>query len=450
MSFLAYLLLFAFLGVLATLALLVKVLQDQTRHHAQLKQAFESNLSLFEQRLQHYYATQQKEWVGTVERLHHTLHEISLNNLRTLQDGLQTFANEQNQRQHHHIRLLQKTLQDSVYNLDKQLKDTLQVTTQSLNERFHQLGEITERHLGQISQRVETRLSEGFEKTTATFTDIVKRLALIDDAQKKITELSSNVVSLQEILSDKSARGAFGEVQLSALIRNVMPEQHYAFQHVLSNGARVDCLLFLPSPTGNVAIDAKFPLENYRTYHDHTLSAAERQQAKQQFKRDVLKHIQDISEKYVIADETAEGAILFLPAESIFADIHSHFPEIIEKAHQSKVWITSPTTMMAIITTARAVLKDAATRKQVHIIQEHLRYLAKDFTRFEQRMDNLSKHIEQVHQDATQVHTSAKKIAGRFNRIEQVEIPLDEFTEIVLEKTPQQPPLPQQDSIQKL
>ncbi len=171
-----------------------------------------------------------------------------------------------------------------------------------------------------------------------------------------------------------------------------------------------------------MSIYAKFPLENYRHLMDSTLSESEKKSAEQQFKIDIRKHIQDIAEKYIIPGETADGAIMFIPAESVFAEIHAHHSELVEIAHRSKVWLVSPTTMMAILTTARAVLKDAATRKQLHIIQKHLNLLAADFERFQKRMDNLAKHIEQAHTDVNEVHTSAKKITQRFGQIEKVEL----------------------------
>jgi DNA recombination protein RmuC len=251
---------------------------------------------------------------------------------------------------------------------------------------------------------------------------VLTHLTRIDEAQKKITELSSNVVSLQEVLSDKRSRGAFGEVQLSALVRNVMPESGFALQHTLSNSRRADCVLFLPDPTGNVVIDAKFPLESYQRMLDDTLAESDRQQAKRQFKTDIKKHMEDIAARYIIPGETSDGAVMFIPAEAVFAEIHAHFPDLVEEAFRKRVWLVSPTTMMAILTTARAVLKDAATREQVHIIQDHLRALSKDFGRFKNRMDNLAKHIGQAHQDVSDVNISARKISSRFERIEKVEL----------------------------
>lgn len=350
-----------------------------------------------------------------------------------MRDGVMRFMMEQQQEQHKqraafdehqlsNLKLLIESLQNGMNGIRTQIVALLQANTDDLSKRVDKLTLATQQQLKEISGQVEKRLSEGFDKTTATFTDVVKRLALIDEAQKKIVELSGNVIGLQEILTDKRSRGAFGEVQLEALIRNVLPAEHFALQHVFNDGKRVDCMLFLPPPTGNIAIDAKFPLESYQRLSDYTLSDAERQVAAQQFRQDIRRHIKDISEKYIVEGETAAGALMFIPAEAVFAEIHAHYPELVEFSHHAKVWLVSPTTMMAILTTARAVLKDAATRQQIHIIQKHLVDLAKDFERFQERMDKLAQHIKQAHTDVDQVHQSSRKISSRFNKIEQVEI----------------------------
>ena len=320
------------------------------------------------------------------------------------------------------LKIVQDSLQNGLNETRAQVKEALQDYGQGVNKRVEQLTFTTDQRLKEINQQVEKRLADGFEKTNETFSNIIKRLALIDAAQKQIAELSTNVVSLQEILTDKRSRGTFGEVQLTALIRNVLPEQQFSLQHQLSTNKRPDCMLFLPEPTGNIAIDAKFPLENYRLLINASLSPLEKRPLEQQFRQDIRKHVQDIAEKYIIPGETADGAVMFIPAEAIFAEIHAHYPELVDEAHRAKVWMVSPTTMMAILTTARAVVKDAATRQQLHLIQEHLRLLANDFRRFQERMDNLAKHIEQAHTDVEQVHTSAKKITQRFTSIEQVEL----------------------------
>lgn len=326
------------------------------------------------------------------------------------------------------LKIIQDSLHQAAKELREQISNTLSQNTQSMNQRVDQLTKQTELQLQQISQQVDKKLSQGFEKTTATFNDILKRLTIIDSAQQKITELSSNVVSLQEILADKQSRGAFGEVQLSALIRNMIPDNHFSLQHTLSNGKRCDCILFLPEPTGNVVIDAKFPLETYQALKKQA-EDSNSPTIISHFKRDIKKHINDIANKYIVPGETSDGAMMFIPAEAIFAEIHANYPDLVDYAHQNRVWLVSPTTMMAVLTTARAVLKDAATRKQVHIIQEHLVALGKDFSRFQSRMDNLARHINQAHDDVDKVYTSSKKISSRFTKIEQVDLSKSEGLE---------------------
>jgi len=328
------------------------------------------------------------------------------------------------------FRGLEKDLRQDVEGVRVKVDESLEKNARQLGERVKELIDTNEKRLGEISGKVEERLDKGFEKTTTVFADVLKRLALIDKAQEKIAELSGNVVSLQEVLSDKRSRGAFGEVQLSALISNMMPENSYSLQHTFDNGMRADCVLFLPEPTGSICIDSKFPLESYQRMTDTTLGDADRRTAEQQFRQDIKKHIKDIAAKYIIPGETSDGAVMFIPAEAVFAEIHGHYPELVEEAQQARVWLASPTTMMAVLTTSRAVLKDAATRKQVHLIQEHLVYLSKDFGRFQERMDKLATHIGQAQKDVGDVQVSAKKISSRFTKIEQVELEGEGFDEL--------------------
>ncbi|MGB5495870.1 MAG: DNA recombination protein RmuC, partial [Sedimenticolaceae bacterium] len=317
----------------------------------------------------------------------------------------------------------QEALTSGMAAMASQVSEAFRTSSDELGKRVLGLTQTTDSRLREISGQVEKRLAEGFEKTTETFTRVLEHLSRIDEAQKRITELSSNVVSLQEVLTDKRSRGAFGEVQLAGLVRNVMPAGSFSLQHTLSNGTRVDCLLTLPDPTGNVPIDAKFPLESFQAMLDDTRPETDRARAARQFRQDIRRHIRDIADKYLIPGETADGAVMFLPAEAVFAEIHAHFPDLVEMAQRARVWLVSPTTLMAVLTTARAVLKDEATRRQVHIIQDHLRRLSEDFGRFQQRMDKLSVHISQAHEDVKQVSTSAKKISSRFQDIDQVELP---------------------------
>ncbi len=302
------------------------------------------------------------------------------------------------------------------------LQETLKGMSTQFGERVQQLSQTVDGRLNEISGKVAERLDEGFKKTNETFTSVMTRLAVIDEAQKKIEGLASNVVSLQEILGDKRSRGAFGEVQLEALVRNSLPPDAYAFQHTLKSGARADCVLILPEPTGTVCVDAKFPLENYSRMLDEALPAAERDVARRQFKADVKKHVDDIATRYIVAGETSEGAVMFLPAEAVFAEIHAYHPDLVEHAQKKRVWLTSPTTLMAVLNTARAVIRDSETRRMAHVIKDELAKLAKDFARFDERMKKLATHIEQANKDVSEVRISSDKISKRFAQIERVEL----------------------------
>ena len=303
------------------------------------------------------------------------------------------------------------------------IQTTMRNATAQLAASMDLLSKTTDTRLEQISGRVSERLEEGFKKTNETFVSVMERLATIDEAQKKLDGLTTNVVSLQELLGDKRARGAFGEVQLENLVRNILPEIAYEFQYTFkSNGARADCVLKLPEPTGMVAVDSKFPMENYHRMFESGVSEADRAVAQRQFRADVKKHVEDIASKYIIAGETSDGAVMFVPAEAVFAEIHAYHPEVVDFAMQRRVWIVSPTTLMAVLNTARAVMKDVATREQVHIIKDELSKLGKDFARFDQRMKKLADHIRMAHQDAEEVRVSSDKITRRFNQIERVEL----------------------------
>jgi DNA recombination protein RmuC len=302
------------------------------------------------------------------------------------------------------------------------LQDTLKGMSGQFNERVHQLSQTVDGRLNEISGKVAERLDEGFKKTNETFTSVMSRLAVIDEAQKKFEGLATNVVSLQEILGDKRSRGAFGEIQLEALVRNSLPPDAYAFQHVLASGARADCVLVLPEPTGRVCVDSKFPLENYSRMFDDSLATSERDAARRQFKADVRKHVDDIAAKYIVAGETSDGAVMFLPAEAVFAEIHAYHPDLVEHAQKKRVWLTSPTTLMAVLNTARAVIRDSETRRMAHVIKDELSKLAKDFARFDERMKKLATHIEQASKDVSDVRISSDKISKRFAQIERVEL----------------------------
>ncbi|ABQ56254.1 TPA: DNA recombination protein RmuC [Legionella pneumophila subsp. pneumophila] len=381
---------------------------------------------------------QQKKLTEQVgERIQQTLisqlHQLHIDLSQSYQTS-QQFINEKiAQGQLATQQLISDAIQRQMADVREQMTHSFKHHASSLTSHLQLLTEEIRNHLNTLTQQVNHKLTEGFEKTSSTFIDVVKRLTIIDEAQKKITELSSHVVSLQDVLVDKKARGAFGEVQLSTLISNMLPSASYQMQYTLSNQKRADCVLFLPEPTGNIVIDAKFPLETYQRLINSDALSTDRKSLQQQFRQDIQKHIKDIAEKYIVPNETTDGAMMFIPAESIFAEIHANYPDLIAMSQKLKVWLVSPSTLMAVLTTARAVLKDDATRKQVHIIQKHLQALANDFQRFEKRMDKLSKHIDLAHQDVNEVNTSAKKITSRFQKIESVDIELDEHEVTQLE-----------------
>jgi DNA recombination protein RmuC len=327
--------------------------------------------------------------------------------LRDLHEGLE----RQTDRIGEHARADREVLQSGLTAASMQLSRSIETLTQGV-----------EGQLRTLSGQVNTRLDEGLRKTSDTFTNVMARLAAIDEAQKKIDGLAASVVSLQEILGDKRARGAFGEVQLEALVRNVLPPNVCAFQAVLPNSSRVDCLLDLPPPSGRVAIDAKFPLENYHRMLDPDLAQSDRKAAQSAFRADVKRHVDAIANKYILPGFTADGAVMFLPAEAIFAELHASHPEIVAHAQTRKVWIVSPTTLMAVLNTARAVLKDVETQRHIHVIREELAQLAKDFARFDERMLALARHIGQANKDVEEVHVSSRKISAHFQRIESARL----------------------------
>jgi DNA recombination protein RmuC len=313
------------------------------------------------------------------------------------------------------LHALRLTLTQEMGGQREALLERLAATTESLNTKI-------DARLGEIAGKVNERLDEGFKKTNETFVSVMTRLATIDEAQKKIESLTGSVVSLQELLGDKRARGAFGEVQLEGLVRNVLPPNAYDMQFTLSTGVRADCVLRLPAPTGMVAVDSKFPLENYHRMFEPGVNDVDHALAQKQFRADIRKHVDDISKKYIIPGETSDGAVMFVPAEAVFAEIHAHHAETVEYASAKRVWIVSPTTLMAVLNTARAVLKDVETRKQIHVIKDSLSRLSVEFGRFDDRMKDLAKHIRQAYDDVEKVQVTSGKISQRFAQIEGVEL----------------------------
>ena len=247
------------------------------------------------------------------------------------------------------------------------------------------------------------------------------RLSVIDEAQKNITQLSGQVVGLQDILANRQARGAFGEVQLQDIVTNALPPSAYAFQATLGNGKRADCLIHLPNPPGSIVIDAKFALDAYHALRN-ARDEAERAVAARQFRTDIAKHVADIAERYIVPGETAESALMFMPSEAVYAELHANFGDIVTKSYQARVWIVSPTTLMATLNTVRAVLKDVEMRKQAGVIQKYVGLLMEDVGRLNGRVGNLQRHFEQAEKDIVEITKSTDAISRRGEKIREVEV----------------------------
>ena len=304
--------------------------------------------------------------------------------------------------------------------LTKNINEFKDGLTKNINENFEKLSQKIENRLDVMNMKVEERLSKGFEETTKTFGNVLERLSKIDEAQKKIEDLSSNVVSLQDILTDKKSRGIFGEIQLYQILSSVFGEKNdklYQKQYKLSNGTIVDSIIFTPEPLGNIAVDSKFPLENYRKMYNNDLSQIERENARKDFVTDLKKHIDAISSKYIIKNETSEQAILFLPAEAIFAEINAYHTDIIEYAYKKNVRIASPTTLVSVLTVIQVMMTNLERDKYANIIQQELEKLNVEFTRYRTRWDNLQKDIEKVSKDVKEINTTSNKISKRFTEI---------------------------------
>lgn len=297
--------------------------------------------------------------------------------------------------------------------------------TKEFNTDFLTLDEKIENRLRMINDHVNERLDQNFEKTNKTFTSVLERLSKIDEAQKKIDTLSNDIVSLQGILTDKKTRGIFGEVNLQNIMASVFGDHNkkiYQMQYSLENGTIVDCALFAPSPLGLIGIDSKFPLENYRNMVDKNNSIDIREKAEKNFKNDMKKHIDAIASKYIIPGITTDQAILFLPAEAIFAYVNAYHSDIIEYAYKKRVWITSPTTLISTLTTIQIIIKNMERDKYASVIHKELNLLSEEFRRYKDRWDKLSRSIETVGRDIKDIHTTTEKITKRFTSINQVEM----------------------------
>lgn len=297
--------------------------------------------------------------------------------------------------------------------------------TNDLRKDFDTLDEKVERKLSEINNRVTERLDQNLEKTNKTFANVLERLSKIDEAQKRIDGLGEDIVSLQSILTDKKTRGIFGEVNLQFILENAFGGLNtgiYALQHKMSNGSIADAILYAPAPLGTIAIDSKFPLENYERMTNKNLSKEERTVAEKQFKIDFKKHIDAIASKYIIPGETSNEAILFLPAEAIFAEVNAYHTDILNYAYSKKVWITSPTTLMSTLTVIEMILKNMERDKYAKIIHDELNKLSIEFARYRERWDKLARNINTVSKSVEELSTTSDKITKRFDSINRVEV----------------------------
>lgn len=308
--------------------------------------------------------------------------------------------------------------------ITKSIGDFKNDFAKDLRDDFDKMNDKIEQKLLIINQKVNERIDQNFEKTNKTFNSILERLSKIDEAQKKIDSLSTEIISLQSVLTDKKTRGIFGEVNLNYILTSVFGEKNdkiYQIQYKMNNGFIADAILFAPQPLGTIAIDSKFPLENYQKMTDRTLSKNERDTAEKLFKNDVKKHIDAISSKYIVPGFTSNEAIMFLPAEAIFAEINAYHSDLLNYAYNKKVWITSPTTLMSTLTIVQMILKNLQRDKYAKVIHEELNKLGVEFQKYKVRWDKLSRSIDTVSKDVKDIHITTEKITKRFDLINGVD-----------------------------
>ena len=300
---------------------------------------------------------------------------------------------------------------------------------------------LMEQRLAQVQQQLSENMHGSARRTAQSLGDLQQRLATIDKAQENITKLSGDVLSLQDILSNKQTRGAFGEIQLHDIVIKALPQDSFTMQATLSNGRRADCIIHLPNPPGPIAIDSKFPLEAYEAMR-RASTEADLAEAARQFRTALRKHIKDISEKYIIEGETADGALMFLPSEAVYAEIHANFPDLVRESFAARVWIVSPTTCMATLNTMRAILKDARMRAQAGSIRRELGLLYQDVDRLGTRVENLDRHFGQAAKDLSEIKISSEKAGRRARRLDNFD-----FEELAPSEaeSPLVPPTPAKD-----
>ena len=297
--------------------------------------------------------------------------------------------------------------------------------SRDLNDDFTKLNEGVEKRLLFINDKVNERLDQNFEKTNKTFQNVIERLSRIDEAQKKIDNLSGDIISLQSILTDKKTRGIYGEVNLKHILVSVFGERNdniYRLQYTFSTGVIADSVLFAPEPLGTICIDSKFPLEHYQAMVDKRLTSEMRDKYEKMFRMDMKKHIDAIADKYIIPGETSNQAILFLPAEAIFAEINAYHTDIINYAYRKHVWITSPTTLVSTLTVIEMIIKNIERDKYTRVIHEELNKLGLEFSRYKERWDKLARSIQTVNKDVENVYITTDKITKKFESINRVDV----------------------------
>ena len=315
----------------------------------------------------------------------------------------------------------------------ERLTGGLQTVSEAQAKAQLSLINMMEERLSKVQLQMNENLSHSSRRTAQSLGDLQQRLATIDKAQEKITKLSGDVLSLQDILSNKQTRGAFGEIQLTDIVSKALPSDGFDLQATLSNGRRADCLIKLPNPPGPIVIDSKFPLEAYEALRNAS-SEVETSAAVRLFKTSVRKHIKDISERYIIEGETADGAILFLPSEAVYAELHANYSEIVREGFSARVWIVSPTTCMATLNTMRAILKDARMREQAGAIRKELTSLYQDVDRLGVRVESLDRHFNQAAKDISDIKISADKAGRRAKRLDNFdfeEISNEDFEKVI-------------------
>ncbi|MEE2944069.1 MAG: DNA recombination protein RmuC [Pseudomonadota bacterium] len=334
---------------------------------------------------------------------------------------------------HENLSKVQRRTGENLATMQQQMADNLAAQQLKMQENLANMQMRTNQSLAELQEKMNNSLMGNAKQTATSLTQLQERLATIDKAQDNITKLSSDVLSLQDILSNKQTRGAFGEIQLNDIVGKALPRDSYALQHTLPNGKRADCLIHLPNPPGPIVIDSKFPLEAYEAMLASE-TEAELKAGIQAFKTSVRKHINDIADKYIIEGDTADGALMFLPSEAIYAELHAKFPDLVQEGFSKRVWIVSPTTCMATLNTMRAILKDARMREQAGEIRKALRNLHRDVEIVGERAGKLETHLRQAGEDVSGILTAASRAGKRAHKLDNFD-----FEELAPEQPPEPP-----------